>query len=374
MRVSLSFSYRDVWNSIKYSFSFKKLWVQLRGMLIGVLFYSVMAYIALILSGFSFGEIWYYWKFIPIPLAEPLSVAGWIFLTLGIIGLVVSNYIHSVAVAKITVEQLRGDEFYEIKDALKFAYKRGFPVITTPLSIAFVFAFIILGGVILGLLGKIPYLGEIILLLAAIPAIVMCFFLVYLFLSFVLSLILSPSVVASTESDTFDTLFEVFSTLNEQPFRFILYQFYVSILSIFTTSIFAWALGRAVWIMNSVLGASWLMGAKYQAIKEAAMYFLPSSPIFVVLYPYFRFLGIGAILSPSFHLPAAGGLVNLVGFFFGLGLYIMILLVVSQLINSYTIGTLVSYMVIAKRKDDIDLLEIKKEESGHEVEGGQGSN
>jgi hypothetical protein len=362
MRANLSYSYRDVWNSIKYSFSFKKLWTQLQGLLIGVLIYSAFAYLALIVSGYPIQDIWYYWKFLPIPVGEPLSILGWILLIIGLVGLVVSIYLYAVAVAKITVEQLRGDEFYEVKDAVNYAKKKGWPVITTPLSILFVILFILLGGVVLGLLGKIPYLGEIILLISAIPAIVMCFFLVYLFLAFIISLILPTSVVSLQESDTFDTLFEVFSTLNEQPFRFVLYQFYTLILAIFTPSVFAWALGRAVWIMDKVLSAPWLMGDKFKAIEETALYFFTSSPLFGSLYPYLRFLGIHGILNVPSTLPEAGFLVHLTGFFFGLGLYIMAFLVVAQVLNSLNVGTLISYIVIVKKKDDLDLLEIKKEE------------
>uniref|UniRef100_A0A7V3ZY39 Glycerophosphoryl diester phosphodiesterase membrane domain-containing protein n=1 Tax=candidate division WOR-3 bacterium TaxID=2052148 RepID=A0A7V3ZY39_UNCW3 len=373
MRANLSYSYKDVWNSIKYSFSFKKLWTQLQGLILGVFIYSIFSYLALLLSGYSIKEIWNYWKFVPIPVGEPLSVWGWILLIIGIAGLLVFTYIYAVAVAKITVEQLKGDEFYEVKDAVIYARKKGWPVITTPLSILFVILFILLCGVVLGLLGKIPYLGEIILLISAIPAIVMCFFLVYLFFAFVISLILPVSVVSLQESDTFDTLFEVFSTLNEQPFRFLLYQLYVIISAVFTSSLFAWALGRAVWIMDKVLSASWLMGSKFKAIEEAALYFFTTSPLFGSLYSYLKFLGIHKILSVPSVLPAEGGLVNLVGFFFGIGLYIMVFLVIAQVLNSLNVGTLLSYLVIVKKKDDLDLLEVKKEEEKMEETGSQPS-
>jgi hypothetical protein len=374
MKAVLSFSFRDVWNGVKYSFSFKKLWTQLQGLLLGVFIYSVFAYIALLVSGLSLGEIWYYWKFVPIPVGEGLSILGKILIAIGIFAFVLLNYVYAVAVAKITIEQLRGDEFYEVKDAVKFAWKKGWPVITTPLSITFVIVFILVGGIILGLLGKIPYAGEIIILISVIPAIVMCFFLVYLFIALLFSLILPPSVVASSESDTFDTLFEVFSTLNEQPFRFVLYQFYTWILALFTSSLFAWALGRAVWIMDRVWGASWLMGAKFKAVEETALYFFTSSPVFSSFYPYFRFLGVGAILNVPASLPPAGGLATFVGFFFGIGLYLMVFLVIAQVINSLNVGTLISYLVIVKKKDELDLLETKKEEVGEKpLEEGEGT-
>ncbi|MGB9824524.1 MAG: hypothetical protein ACPLN0_00155 [Candidatus Hydrothermia bacterium] len=362
MRVNLSFSFRDVWNGIRFSFSFKKLWVQLQGIILGTILYSIFSYLSLLVSGISFKEIWNYWHFIPLPFGEGISLLGKILLSIGIILFIVSIYIYSVAVGKITFEQLRGDEFYEVGDSVKFARKKGWPVITAPLSILFVIVFILLLGVILGLFGKVPYLGEFILLIFAIPAIVMCFFLVYLFIALIFSLFLGPAVVSSTESDTFDTLFEAFSTLNEQPFRFILYEFYVSIIAIFTTSLFAWALGRAAWIMDKVLSASWLMGVKFRTIVDIAKSYLPFSPGFSLLYTIFKFLGIEGILNIGYA-PNAPITLHIVGFLFGIGLYIMIFLVLAQYINAWTVGTLISYLIIVKKKDDFDLLEIKKEET-----------
>ncbi|MEO0236359.1 MAG: hypothetical protein ABIM42_06320 [candidate division WOR-3 bacterium] len=362
MKVSLSFSFRDIWSGIRYSFSFKKLWTQLQGLVIGAVLYSVFAYLALMVSGLSLKEIWESWRFIPLPFGESFNFIGKILLAIGVILFVISNYIYAVAVGKITFEQLKGDEFFEVGEAFKFARRKGWPVITAPLSILFVIVFILLLGVILGLFGKIPFVGEIILLIFAIPAIVMCFFLVYLFFAFLLSWILSPAVVSSSESDTFDTLFEVFSTLNEQPFRFVLYQVYTGIIALFTSSFFAWALGRAAWIMDKVLSISWLMGDKFRTIVTIGKYYLPSSPVYYLVSPFLNLLGVSGILNAEYVLPHATVTAHLVGFFFGIGFYIMIFLVLAQFINSWTVGTLISYLVIVKKKDDLDLLELKKEE------------
>lgn len=363
MKVNLSFSFRDIWNGIKYSFSFKKLWTQLQGLVIGTVLYSLFAYLALIVSGLSIREVWESWRLIPLPFGESFNLIGKILFLIGVLLFVITNYIYAVAVGKITFEQLKGDEFFEVGEAFKFARKKGWPVITTPLSILFVIVFILLLGVILGLFGKIPYVGEIIVLVFAIPAIVMCFFLVYLFFAFVLSWILSPAVVSSSESDTFDTLFEVFSTLNEQPFRFVLYQVYTGIIALFTSSFFAWALGRAAWIMDKVLSASWLMGDKFRTIVTIGKYYLPSSPASYLLSPFLNLIGVSGILNAEYTLPHAAFTCHIVGFFFGIGLYIMIFLVLAQFINAWTVGTLISYLVIVKKKDDLDLLEVKKEES-----------
>jgi len=366
MRVTLSYSFRDIWNGIRYTFSFKKLWTQLQGLILGTILYSIFSYLALMVSGVSFDVIWNYWKFIPIPLGEKLSTLGTILFVLGVILFVVVNYLYAVAVAKIAFEQLKGDEFYEVKEAIKFAKKKGWPVFTAPLSILFVIVFILVLGVVLGLFGKIKYVGELILLVFSLPAIIMCFFLVYLFLSFLLSWILSVAIVTSNESDTFDTLFEVFSTLNEQPFRFLLYEVYAMIVAFVTTFLFAWALGRSAWIMNSVLSQRWLMGLKFKQIVGVAKYYLPFSPAFFGFYPILKFLGVDGILNVTPYLPKVSFTVHLVGFFFGLGLYLMFFLVIAQFINAWNVETLLTYLVIAKKKDDLDLLEIGKEKESVE--------
>ncbi len=367
MPMKLHYNYKDVFRAARLGFSAKKIWVQFLGLLIGTAVYSIFTYLGLILSGYTIKEVWTKFHYIPIPFEESFTVYGWIFLGIGLFLFVVINLIFGVAVSKITYEQLKGDDFYEVKKALSFAFKEGRAVYLAPIVLIILVAIILLGGVIIGLLGKIPWFGELVLLLLSIPSLFACAFIVYLFFAFVVAMYLSAAIVATTASDTFDTLFEVFSTLNDQNWRFIGYEALLYGVKFIAFSIFAWAIGRTLWIIHTVLGASWLMGAKYQAIEKGALHYFTYSSSLYFLDPYLSFLKLSAILEvppdmPTMPLPSA-----ILAFIFGILFYFVVFTVLSFWGAMHWAGNTLIFVTLEKKKDDIDLLEITEEE---ELTGG----
>lgn len=361
MPVKLFYNIKDVFLSARLGFSIKKMWVTFLGLLLGTIVYAIFAYVSLLLSGFTLSEIWGVYHFVPIPYGESLTLAGRIILYIGIAFFVIINLFFGVATSKITFEQLKGDEFYEVKKALKFAFKEGGAVVLAPITLILIAISIIIAGIILGLLGKIPWFGELVLLLLAIPAFFGVLFLVYLFFSFILSLYISAPAVATTKADTFDTIFEVFSTLNEQNWRFIVYEVLLYIIKAVVVGIFAWAVGRALYIAHLVLGAPWLMGAKYTNIEQAALSYFTSSPLLDKLAGVLMFLKVDALLSvpstPHLTIPSA-----ILGFIFGIFLYLIIFLVLSYWLSTHWVGNTIIFTVLLKKKDDIDLLKEEEEE------------
>ncbi len=371
MPVKLHYNYKDVFRAARLGFSVKKIWVQFLGILLGTILYSICSYIGFLLSGYTISEVWHNYHYIPLPFGENLTGWGWFFVGIGVTLFVIVNLIFGVAISKITYEQLKGDDFYEIKKALKFAIKEGKAVITAPLTILALIGLILLAGVILGLLGKIPWFGEIVLLIFSVPAISACAFIVYLFFAFIVAMYLSAAIVGTTGSDTFDTLFEVFSTLNDQNWRFIIYEVLLYVVKFVTFSIFTWGVGRALWIAHTVLGAPWLMGAKFKAIEQGALHYFTYSPSLYVLAPYLDFLKVGAILDvpptlPSMPLPS-----TILAFIFGILLYFIVFTVLAFWGAMHWAGNTLIFIVLEKKKDEIDLLEIREEEEKAEEEAGE---
>jgi len=366
MPVKLHFNWKDVPRALRFGFSLKKIWVQFLGLLIGTIGYSIFAYLALLASGLSFKEIWNFWKFVPVPVGEPMNVGGIILFILGIIFFIVLNFFFGVAVSKITYEQLKGDDFYEVKEALKFAFKKGKAVIIAPISLIILAVFIIVGGIIVGLLGKIPWFGELVILLSSIPAFFASLFLIYIFFAFILSLFISAAVVATTESDTFDTLFEVFSTLNDENWRFIGYEALLGVVNFIGTSVFIWAIGRAIWIMHRIWAASWLMGDKYVAVEKGALYYMTYSPLFYKIEGWLDFLKVGGILSPVNVLPQMSIPQHILAFVLGILLYFVVFIAIAFPLVVFWVGNTLAYIVLVKKKDDIDLLAQEEKEEAAE--------
>ena len=91
---------------------------------------------------------------------------------------------------------MKGNTFYTWKEAFNFALKRkGGSVISTPVAIAFIIFFTALGGVVIGLLGRIPYVGEVGFSLFAIIWFMASLFLVFVILALVVSFLLTPAIL-----------------------------------------------------------------------------------------------------------------------------------------------------------------------------------
>lgn len=365
MAVKMHFNYKDIPRAARFGFSAKKIYLQFLGLLVGTILYSVFAYIGFLVSGYSLSEVWSTFHYIPIPLGEPLTFSGYIFLYIGLALFVIVEILFGVAISKITYEQLKGDEFYEIKKALKFAFTEGKSAIFTPITIILVIVFILIGGVILGLIGKIPWLGELVLLFMSVPVIFTVVFIVYLVFALVLAYFLVVPIVSITNSDTFDALFELFSTLNDQNWRFIAYEAFLYVIKPIAFGIFAWSITKGIYIAHWVLSASWLMGEKFVRIEEAALSYLPSHPALYTFEPVLKVIGADPLLYPQ---PVAHLTVPeaVVGFVFGILLYFIILVALSYWGAIHWTGNTLIFIVLAKKKDDINYLEVKDEEEAFE--------
>ena len=362
----LHWNYKDVFRAARFGFSAKKIWTMFLGILLGTTLYSIFTYIGMALSGLTFPQIWAEFRFIPFPWTIPLTIPGKIFVGIGMFLCFVSYFIFGTAVSKITIEQLKGDEFYEVKRAIAHGFKSGRSAVLAPITLAIIVGLILLGGVILGLIGKIPYFGELVLLILAIPVIFIVFFMVYLIVAFFFSLFMAPAVVGTTKSDTFDTLFEVFSTMNEENWRFIGYQILLYGVKIVGVGLFAFFTGRVIAIINGVLSASWLMGAKFVNIADAALSYLPSIafPNDLTYQWVSRFLELTKtdILlyppsTPSIPWPQA-----VLGVVFGILLYLLIFTVIAYWGAMHWAGNTIIFTIMLKKKDEIDLLEQKEEQ------------
>ncbi len=362
----LHWNYKDVFRAARFGFSAKKIWTMFLGILLGTILYSIFTYIGMALSGLPFSQVWSEFRFIPFPWMTELTIPGKIFVGIGIFLWFVSYFIFGTAVSKITIEQLKGDEFYEVKRAIAHGFKAGRSAVLAPITLAIIVGLILLGGVILGLIGKIPYFGELVLLILAIPVIFIVFFMVYLIVAFFFSLYMAPAVVGTTKSDTFDTLFEVFSTMNEENWRFIGYQLLLYGVKIVGFGLFAFFTGRVIAIINAVLSASWLMGQKFIGIADAALSYFPSIafPNDLTYQWVSKFLEITRTdlllyppSTPSLPWPQA-----VLGFIFGILLYLLVFTVIAYWGAMHWSGNTLIFTIMLKKKDEIDLLEEKEEQ------------
>ncbi len=358
----MHFNYKDVFRAGRLGFSAKKIWVGFLGILIGLIGYSILAYLALLTSGWKWQEIWRAYRYIPIPYplgAVHLAPWSWVLWGVGALFFAFVGLLTIASISKITFEQLRGDEFYEAKEAARFALRNWKGVFLSPLTLIIFVGVILLIGFVFGVWGRIPYFGQLFTGIFAIPIFAGALFCVYLMVVFVVSLIMAPPIVATTESDTFDTLFETFSVVNDQPWRFVLWEILlkaVEALGVFILACFVkrallltdWALrlwqGPRAWMSMTWSNGLWYLPTcpPIQALEGICERFLPS-----LLVPHQALMGTWADKWG--------------GFFLGLSFYFVAIFVLAFGMAIWASGQTLIYTVLVKIKDEKNLLERKEE-------------
>lgn len=359
----LHFNYKDVFRACRLGFSAKKIWVQFVGFVVALIGYVVFTYGAHLLAGTAISQVWADYRLFPFPAAFPWF--SWLVWAAGLLFVLIVLLIAGTAVSKITYEQLRGDEFFEIKEAWKFAFKSGRSVIFSPFLLVLFVAFLVFCGLILSALGAIPYFGELFVGLLAIPVFAVSLFIVYLIIVFLFNLLIGPAVVGATKSDTFDTLFEVFSCVNEQPWRLITYNAVLKFIALAGTLIIGVASWGAVKVGSTVLKI-FMHGKVDDVLANAASYVRFNFPAWC---PGFlqdaatkavKLTGMGGNLEPSVYVPL-GWSKDIASLLVGITFYFIILFVLSYGAAIWFSGSTIIYTVLVRKKDDKNLLEVKDE-------------
>jgi len=269
-------------------------------------------------------------------------------------------------VSKVAYEQLRGDEFYESKEAFRFAFKNSSAVLASPLLILAFVALIVVFGLIFSLLGAIPAAGEVFVGLLAILAFVASLFIVYLLIVFIFSLLLGPSVVGATHSDSFDTLFEVFSCVNEQPARLVWYTATIALLGKAGSFLLGLATSAAGRIGYAITGA--FMGEKLADImSNAAYYFKLAAPDWCpqlfqqTFVAEMNLYGFPQVYLPGEYITVAWSQ-DIASLLLGVLFYLIAIMVAGYGLSVWFTGMTLNFAVLAYKKDEKNILELPEDE------------
>jgi hypothetical protein len=364
---NLHFNFKDVFRAGRLGFSAKKMWVAFLGFLIAFVGYGLLAYLSFTAGGIDIGDVWEAYRLLPMfPFGFPWY--SWIIWVVGLLWWLCVALLSGVAISKITYEQLKGDEFYEIKEAIKFALKSGKSAILAPaVLILFIIALLVM-GIILALITRVPYFGQLFFAIMAIPAFAVSLFIIYLVIVTIVCLIIGPSIVGETGNDTFDTLFESFSVINDQPWRFITYEVLLKIVMLIGVGLLGYFSAKAIFLAQDVIGIIVPADKLNNIFTNAAYYVKITLP---PIYPEFchnlwidfvEWIGMPNLLFPPDYVTAyeswAGAISS---FVLGMIYYFIILFVYSLGAAIYWSGNTLIFTVLVKKKDDKNLLEIKEE-------------
>ncbi len=367
---ALRFDVRDLFRAPRITLSPQRLWIQLVGFAVGYAGYLVLTYVSFAAAGQSLDVVWARSGLLPCLFGSGTGAPwySWVIWALGSAFFLASYLVSATAVARSAFMVLKGNHFYTWREAYSFAIKKAGSVLLSPVAlIGLAFAFVV-GAWVIGLLGRIPYVGELGLTLLTVVWLAAALFLFFLMIAVAVALLLAPSVIATTGEDAFEAVFQTFSTTWSQPWRLVFYQALSVALAFIGFFALAYAVKTSLGIMNGLFAFS--MGSKYTDIAMQAQALLQSWTL-----PFQDWLG--AVFGPyanyitftRTYLPVEGLRITqtISAYLFSISLLFAGGWVISYLLASYTVGTMMGYVVIRKKKDDENLLE-RKEPEEYEAE------
>jgi len=391
------FDFRDVFRAPRLALSLKKIWIHFVALVWGLLVYNILFYLAVFVAAMQNGYTFDIWQEVifgasvfgifPCPFVGPYlpffggNFLPWFIWAVGLAFLLLYWFLARGAVAKITVEQLKGNDFYTRRESWRFVRKNWKAMVFAPVALLIILALMFAGGIVLGLIASIPAVGQILATLFLFPFYAIALFYVFLLGVFVLSTFFSPVIVASTRNDVFETIFELYTTLSNQPWRLLTYQVLLKIISGIAVMLFT---AVSILGLNALfLSYSVMIADKMALLVHKSIGFLPQitflykgviGNLFLGIFPTHFIPGSWGPVIPSgweavFYNPAlccGGAAITMpefdVTYKISVALMAITLNLVLAFIISYglaigSVGQTINYIVLRKKKDDENLLE-----------------
>lgn len=404
----LKFDFRDVFRSGRYAFSGKKIGIHCLGIGLVYLVYKVLLYLSLLITG-NVGGFWTeHHGLLSFPLFEQPHWLTYVAMGLGLLFAFIVFFITSTMGSKITLQQLRGDDFYSMRDSASFIRKQWKSVFGSFIGLIAIFIFCIVWPVGIGLLCKWPLPFIVIAVLAIfllafiyglagkrmkiagisfvllaiiailflvwplnivtlanqqtvtnvftmlssfimVPGVFLGLLMAFVVVVFAVSLFFVPAIAASVDQDTFETIYQHFSMVWNQPWRLVVYEVILLLWKGLCTAVLAVLSIAGFFLLLLPIGL--LIPQEFATIFKHAEDWVGG---FVG-----QFAGLfnaGAAGDPSSVLLIIGGVLTSATILVILGF------VLAYLLSMASVGNTIIYVVLRKRISDENLLEVEEEE------------
>jgi hypothetical protein len=201
---------------------------------------------------------------------------------------------------------------------------------------------------------------------------------VIVFLTFVLgvSLLLAPAIIATTDDDAFEAVFQSFSTLWSQPWRLVLYEMLSDAMAVIGFVVLAFLSKKAFIVMDRIFAST--MGSDFMNISAHGMYLLSVWVAHSINWvnSICPDMTSAIYFSREFDPLVLPGYQIVASYIFAVMILLIGSFIVSYGLATFNVGNTLSYLVLRKKKDDENLLERKdrEEEDEDEDEGEQENN
>ena len=352
------FDFRDIFQAIRYGFSGRKISVHLIGLVLAYLIYEILVYLSLFaLGGTAARDFWNTYGLLPVPplgdteLTQITEIAMWI----GTISFACIFFLASTVVSKITVEQLRGDFFFSVGDAVTFLKSHWTSVLGAFIGLLLILIFLALIPLSIAGLGKLPIIGKPFLMLVSVFTPIGFFLGVLIALItvvFGVSLLFVPAVVATTGADAFETIYQQFAIVWNRPWHIVCYEALLLLIKLIFVPI--WAFFCLYGFSIVLFPIRLLHVEEMKSFMSHANRWLGGAIEKLAVLPYINVPGVFNISSSTQETAAFAATVPAI--FLTITILMGAALVVAHLFSIASAGNTVIYTVLRKKIDGQNLL------------------
>ena len=379
--MNLYFDVRDIFRAPRLALSGKKIWIFIVGNLAGFIAYWFFTYLSLAMSGMALSDAIGKYGLYPCLYGNEAEWYSWVTYFIGVELWLLAIYMACTAVSRVTLKQLKGNDFYSAGDAWSYVQKHWHPVAFSPIAIGLIIAFFIIFAGFFALLGSIPYLGE---FLFVVPYVLYFFgsvFTLYTLLVLFVSLVYTSSIVGVYEEDTMGTVFQSYSIAWSQPWRVIAYHIILIPLVLLGLEILSWFWFNAIGFINYIFDCEWFMAGKLSNMANYASSLV--CPAWICEMAACVRNCVAGCLGCSYSLPslflttcsvstsAVSGTEAIAGVVLAVSYFLIGLSILSYGLSIVSVGETLMFIIFKKKSDDDDLLQRKDEDELEEDMDGE---
>ena len=357
------FDFRDIFQVIRYGFSGRKIAVHLIGLVLAYLIYETLVYLSLVVIGGSAAQdFWNKYALLPLPpfsdagLTQTTEIAMWI----GMVSFACIFFLASTVASKITIEQLRGDFFFSVGDALTFLRGHWKSVLGAFIGLLLIQIFLAIVPLSIAGIAKLPAVGKPFLMLTSLFMPIGFFFgllMALMAIVFSVSLLFVPAVAATTGADAFEIIYQQFAVVWNKSWLLVCYEAMLLLIKLIFVPIWAFfcLAGFSIVMLPTRLFHTEVM----QQCMGYANLWLGGVVEKIAALPYINSLGVFNT-GTSDQMPTLAGIAAVTTPVTAIFLTITLLmgagLVIAYLFSIASAGNTIIYTIVRKKLDGQNLL------------------
>ena len=365
--LNLNYNYKDIFLAPRLALSGKKIFLILKGNLVGYIAYFLFSYVALITNGMGIEKIVINYGLYPYLIGHEAKWYSWVIYSTGVAIWLSALLLSHSGVSRILLKQLKGNDFFSGRDGLQFVFKHWHAIILTPITLFLIIVLFLSLAFVFALFGKIPLIGQVTFPLLYFFYFLGSSFVIISIFVFVNSIFHTPSIISIYEEDTMGSVFQIYSVTLSQPWRVTIYNILLILLLIICVEIFSWFCLNSIGLITTIFGHDFFMGSQFALInKNALSVVLPNNFLEILTY-YKNFIfnylllesGIPVFFKTSLNysnVEALSIMGNISALLLSSVYFIIGLSIISYGFSILFVGQSLMFIVFKKLSDDDDVI------------------